>query len=768
MKKKMKKVFIKYNPYKLETEITVDGVPPAGNSKLKEKAASGNRLQEWVDELPYILAEEYNDRSFDIVFHGTLPDYEDLDEALSEAYENKTLENVKLERKPAKETADKEKLIDEVFREIQKGPFDELRSEEIVDAFEQAKSSDFEVCVVATMSAGKSTLINSMLQKKLMPSKQEACTAIITRIKDNDQDSWKAEVYSKDDCLLETQEELTYKTMGRLNEDENVSEIRVEGNIPFVTAEDVSLVLIDTPGPNNSRDPGHARVQSEFLGKSSKSLVLYIMEGTFGSDDDNALLKRVAASMSVGGKQSKDRFIFVVNKMDNRRKDDGDTEQTLNRIREYLKRHGIENPNLFPAAALPALDIRMVQSGAEEVDEDTIDETELKVRKLNRNEDLHFEKFAALPIGVKEEIEEQLREAEEKDDKYSQALMHTGIVSVEAAIRQYVQKYAKTAKIKNIVDTFIHKLDEVGCFEETKKELAENQDKGEEIKQQIAAIRQKQENIEEAQAFKEVVEKKVKDIQEESGDVINEIVQKFQTELSKKLDEVEDKEFSIEEAEEKAEELKKTANKIKPDFEKALDDLVRDNLVKNGKMLLNEYKKKLSSLTEEISWGTISGISIDPIKLMSGSMVSSDANSLEKFIKSKEVEDGEVFIKNTDRKWYKPWTWPQERGYYKKTYKTVEYIPGNEIAQNFFIPIRKELIKYGEEAKKYAVERSEKIAEKFYEEFERLDSKLRKMLKELESYATDWEKAEDRISEAEIKLEWLESIRKNVESILEI
>ena len=103
---------------------------------------------------------EYNDSAFEIIFHGTMLDYEDLDEVLADAYEKKTLTNVKLERKPAKETSDKEVLIDEVFREIQEGPFAELRDDEISNAFKHAKSSDFEVCVVATMSAGKSTLIN--------------------------------------------------------------------------------------------------------------------------------------------------------------------------------------------------------------------------------------------------------------------------------------------------------------------------------------------------------------------------------------------------------------------------------------------------------------------------------------------------------------------------------------------------------------------------------------------------------------------------------
>ena len=57
----MKKVFIKYNPYKLETEVTVDGKKLAQNSKLGEKIVPGTRLQEWVEELPRILIDEYND-----------------------------------------------------------------------------------------------------------------------------------------------------------------------------------------------------------------------------------------------------------------------------------------------------------------------------------------------------------------------------------------------------------------------------------------------------------------------------------------------------------------------------------------------------------------------------------------------------------------------------------------------------------------------------------------------------------------------------------
>lgn len=766
--KKVKRVFIKYNPYNLETELTVDEKKPAQNSQIGERILPGSRLQEWVEDLPQILIEEYNDTNFDVVFHGTLLDFEDLKDAFTQAFNRGEL-TATLDRIPAKETSDKEILIDEVFKEIQEGPFDELRDTEIISAFQHEKSSDFEVCVVATMSAGKSTLINAMLGTKLMPSKQEDCTAIITKIKDNkNNDSWQAEVYNKDNCLIETHENLTYPTMERLNNDKDVSVIKATGNIPFVSSEDVSLVLIDTPGPNNSRDPEHKKVQSDFLSKSSKSLVLYIMEGTFGSDDDNALLQRIADSMKVGGKQSKDRFIFVVNKMDDRRKEDGDTEQTLNRVRDYLfKKHGIANPNLFPAAALPALNIRLMQNGTE-LDDDTMDETEMKVRKLNRNEHLHFENYATLPASICGDIKIKLDNAKSNNDANAEALVHTGIVSIEAAIRQYVQKYAKTAKIKNIVDTFMHKLDEVGCFEKTKQELAKNHEDSERIALQIETIRKKIDDVKSAQNFRVAVDNAVIGVSDDAKEIIDNIVQKYQAKIRQKIDDLRGQELDMDDVMNEVYRLELYAKSLEPNFQADLDELIRENLIKTSKALLQEYKKKLESLTSEVDSDALAGISIDPIKLMEGTVPTADTFSVTNLIQSKEVTNGREWVENTNKKWYKPWTWFQEKGYYKTKYKTVHYVPASDLAQEFFAPIKETVINNGELAQKYVIRQSNRIAASFNKEFERLDDMLKQKLSELESYATDKSQAEKRIKETEKRLKWLEGIQKQVASILEI
>ena len=766
----MKKVFIRYNPYKLETKITVDGKKLAQNSKLGERTASGARLQEWVEELPRILIDEYNDTDFEVTFHGTLLDYEDLTVVFTEAYERHEL-TAMLERRPAKETKDKEVLIDKVFKEIQGGPFDELRDVEIISAFQHAKSSDFEVCVVATMSAGKSTLINAMLGTKLMPSKQEACTAIITRIKDISEDgvSWQAEVYNKEGRLVESHEELAYPTMERLNADESVSVIKVAGNIPFVSSEDVSLVLIDTPGPNNSRDLHHKKVQSEFLGKSSKSLVLYIMTGEFGTDDDNTLLKRVAESMAVGGKQSKDRFIFVVNKLDDRKKEDGDTEQTLERVRAYLKTHGIANPNLFPAAALPALNLRLIASGAE-VDEDTKEETEMKVRKLNRNKPLHFESYASLPMSIRADITQQLTEAIESEKAEEQALIHTGITSVEAAIRQYVQKYAKTAKLKNIVDTFMHKLAEVGCFEETKRELAKNLDESERIVKQIAFIRKKIDDVKLAKKFKDAVVDAVVKVNDDAREVVDGIIKKFQSRITKKIVDLRDEEFDLDDAKDEMEWLEKFAKKLDSDFEVELDELIHDSLVKTSIALLEEYRSKLASLTEEIDLTKLGSISIDPLKLMSGTVVAKDL-SIEKITETKRVEDGTEWVPVSRKPIFGWGSRDKILGIKKEPrvkYKTVQYVDGSDLADEYLVQLEEYLRNNGDNAKKYALKQSERIFERFNAEFIRLDDILKAKLAELESYATDKRKAEERIAESESKLKWLEQIKAKVEAILEI
>ena len=768
----MKSVSISYNPYKLKTHITVDGKELAENSELRERSADGNRLQEWVEDLPDMLLNEFNDNKFAVSFHGIIMDYEDLKEVLDEAQEqHKFWYYLKWEK--AQEVADKEKLIDEVFQEIQNGPFEELKSDEIKTAFQNAKSNDFEVCVVAPMSAGKSTLINAMLGKELMPSKAEACTAMITRIKDVDQQgaSFRAEVYCKGK-LSETLEELDYSAMERLNADDTVEEVRVYGNIPFVSSDELSLVLVDTPGPNNARDDSHEKVQQNALGKSSKALVLYIMTNEYGTDDDVETLNGVAETMSVGGKQSKDRFLFVVNKMDDRNKNDGSTEEALNRVREYLKERGINNPNLFPAAALPALNIRRMEK--ETVDEDIEEHTEYLIRKLNRNEYLHLEKHASLPGSIKEDIEDWLKktkkEWEEKNGKKNEnsqeALIHTGVISIEAAIRQYVEKYAKTARIKNITDTFLHNLDELQYTTKLNNELLLHQKEGEKIVKQISEIQNRISNIKSTKDSENIINQRVGAITKRTKNSIENIRKEYASKCNEKNMKGGDKgKISREEAEEVKKELTNFADDLSRKFYFKINEIIQEGLVKVCNSLLIEYKNKLKELSTEIDTDGIETINIDINRLMEGT-VEYTGFSYENFIHQEERRTRE-WKENTNKKWYKPWTWFQEKGYYREKQDTVEFIEYAELAQYLLGEIELYLKNNTENAKNYIDIQIEKVISWFQEEEKQLDDMLRSKLSECKNYLIEKDKVEERSKETEEKLKWLRKIQEEMKSIID-
>lgn len=754
----MREIFIKYNPYRLETSITIDGVAPKQNSRLN---FGDRRLQEWIEELPEILFEECSSRDFKITFHGTVLDYEDVESMAREAKKNGL--NIELEHIPAKEVSDKEAAIDEIFDEIQAGPFDELKQPDVVKAFNMAKSSDFEVNVVATMSAGKSTLINALLRQKLMPAKQEACTATITEIKDNDADHFMAKVYDASGNLIQTHPELSFEIMDSLNSNPDVSKIHVEGNIPFVTSEDVSLVLVDTPGPNNSRDPEHKAATYRMLSESSKTVVLYILNATqLAVNDDYNLLSHVADSMKVGGKQSRDRFIFVVNKLDDFKKGEDSIEAAITKVRDYLRDNGIENANIYPASALTALNIRTILAESDDDDDDEVYEAKGKVRKFIRNPEMYFETLAPLTPSVRGKIETRLANARSNHDTYEEALIHCGIVPIEMAIKMYVQKYAKTAKIKNIVDTFSKRLESAKSFESTKQEITENQDKQKEILANIEVIKKKLASGEDAKRFKSRIEQinYGSEIRKMANDVKMVAQKKITEQLSSS-----DTKISKREAEELCRQFARFADNLQAEVQVKLEELIGNHVHKSATDLLEEYRKKISELVQDVNIGTVS---IDPFELMAGD-ISTDVSSLiNNLTETEHVKVDEVWVENTSKKWYKPWTWFQEKGHWNDIYEDKEYVDGTKLAQRFFAPIQEQLYENSNNAIEYAKAQTKKIKQDFSKKFVELDTVLNKKLQELEDCANDNKNVERRIRESQAKLKWLEEIQIKTKAILDI
>lgn len=772
----MKSIFIKYNPYQVTTEITIEGKPIKKNSRLN---VPDQRLQEWVDNLPDILFEECSTRDFEITFHGTLLDYEDIVTVAREA-EKKNI-HFKVNHIPAKEVKDKEEAIEEIFNDIQKGPFDELKQPDVIRAFNMAKSSDFEVNVVATMSAGKSTLINSLLGRKLMPATQEACTATITEIHDNDMDNFVADVFDSAGNLIESHSELTYEIMERLNESPIVSRIKARGNIPFVDSGDVSLVLIDTPGPNNSRDLEHRVTTYNMLKESSKTLVLYILNAQqLGVDDDNELLNNVASSMKVGGKQSRDRFIFVINKMDEYWRPEDSVDRAIQKVKDYLADKGIRNPNIYPASAITALYIRDILKETEDMSSDDFgnqasEEGKRLVRRSIQIDKLHFETYAPLLPITRGMIENRLKELSDNGDKKGQALIHSGIIPIEEAIKMYVLKYAKTAKIKNIVDTFAKKLESQRIFETAISDISANEAEKEKTVKRIDIINAKLKSGDEAKKFKDVINKINYDgeITERTTKIVSEAEKKVTEYLKKSTQE----EMTRGEAEDLYKKLLEKAKDIQAKMKSDLETMVNTTVKNNVAELLKQYKEKLAELVKELS--NTGEVQIDPFKLMEGKI--SGLENIDVLINNATDVNQEYEVVGNHREYkevlgFRRWLNNNLGTNFNVDYDVIddydwvdkEYIDGSKLSDQFMVPIQENLYKNKAFVIEYAKKGTEDIKTVFSQQFDELDCILAKKLDELKECALDEKIAQKKLEEAQERLRWLEDIQNRINAILEI
>ena len=213
----MAQVYVKYNPYRMETQIDVNGKTIATDSILY-KVVKGKRLQEWIGKFPQMLVDELNTVDFDIDFYGMSLDWDDFEDAFKHAKEDGIIKKLELKFIEGKsDEAISEKIVD-VFTDLQEGPVDDFRDPKLSRAFANINQSVFPINVVATMSSGKSTLINALLGKRMMPSKNEACTATITEILDNDTEQFAAVVYDEDNVVQREFEDINNDIMSELKE----------------------------------------------------------------------------------------------------------------------------------------------------------------------------------------------------------------------------------------------------------------------------------------------------------------------------------------------------------------------------------------------------------------------------------------------------------------------------------------------------------------------------------------------------------------------
>ena len=216
--------------------------------------------------------------------------------------------------------------------------------------YERIEKKQYRVAVCATMSSGKSTILNAMLCRDIIPYGNMACTAKIISLENDGDQEYLLGGRKEDDRIIYSY--ATAEMLDEWNNDKKANFIYLTGNISGIKSQKSILQLYDTPGVNYSRNAEHEILTKEFLRLTPLNLIIFVCNaeqlGTTSEADYLIWLKR-----NIIDKKGT-KILFVVNKMDSLDSDNEDVKKLLHDIYKQLCTMGFIKPMLVPISASAA------------------------------------------------------------------------------------------------------------------------------------------------------------------------------------------------------------------------------------------------------------------------------------------------------------------------------------------------------------------------------------------------------------------------------
>lgn len=275
------------------------------------------------------------------------------------------------------------------------------------------KTNPIKILITANMSAGKSTLMNALVGKKVNKTQNDSCTAKIHYILNK---AFEDNLSYEFDYLLDLDSD--YDTLMEDNKDNTDNKIIVGNYFRTVNSTSKRIWLIDTPGVNSFLDKTHRDVTLNTISKNNADLLIYLLNGeNIGTDDDKKHLIYIQKNFNK-------KILFVINKVDKFKSKEDSISETINSVVEDLKSIGFENPYVVPVSAYAAY-LAKISIFEENLDEDEQDEFDRMCRKL-KNPEYQFNTY------YPKKIQDSVSITNSKEDY--QLLIHSGILHLENII----------------------------------------------------------------------------------------------------------------------------------------------------------------------------------------------------------------------------------------------------------------------------------------------------------------------------------------------
>jgi len=398
--------------------------------------------------------------------------------------------------------------------------------EELDENYTIAKETVFYIVLAGVYSSGKSTLLNALIRHDILPTSSRTCTSKNCRIRHDGSLGTKIalagygakseengiepviiekKIYDTDEAcaaafleicpIQETDTGDSYPDLETMEIGVDLSHLYPKS----VNEENFTIVLIDTPGMDSaqSSEDGsnkHAEIALEAISMESKPMIILCVDASYYDNKSiGEFMREIIAQAQKEGSGFNDRFLFLMNKSDSISYNQNETAEAAKAaFAQYLtnsSKWGIDGtddelkqwaeeashfvPRVFMTAGKIAFAIQckaydFTDEDLEDKEKDLLLENyenfEKKICGRRKLTDFYLSRYCDIPNYRKDEIEVEFKQALDKQDNVRATELQCGLVSVESAIKDYIERYAYPIKVRGLLETFEDILEDVNGF----------------------------------------------------------------------------------------------------------------------------------------------------------------------------------------------------------------------------------------------------------------------------------------------------------------
>lgn len=439
---KNKIIELTYNPYYITTTVNFYNLDFEKLTKTSEllKLNQNNIMQYWIENFLENLFLELNDDSLNFLFNGRETDYQDIKKIL-ESYPNSSIKYNNLYTS----TNLKEQLEKNIINLKNIVTLNNLDIN--ISNYTKLFKNEIKVAVMAPMSSGKSTFLNALIGKDILPSENAACTSKIFEIINNKKlKNGEFEYRTVENSTPLTEwtplEESILKNLNNDSLNKNIK-IEIAGNIDFLSNENYNIRLIDTPGPNNSNNRNHRIESLNFIKNDNDCIILYILDATnLTTNDSGIYLEEIADFLNKNEKNKylSEKIIFILNKFDELSPSKNEDCKIFEEAITFLKSKQIKNPKIFPISSILVKSLRkgIELLKEEDLNDELYEELEnfnyIKSKFVGRRAKMNTLNFSPLSKSIKEKLNSE-------EDLYKKLENLSGITAIESYIHTHINRY---------------------------------------------------------------------------------------------------------------------------------------------------------------------------------------------------------------------------------------------------------------------------------------------------------------------------------------